>query len=183
MYLVLMIVGVALWAVAHLFKRIAPDARASMGDGGKGAVALVLLVSIILMVIGFRGADVGQVWYPPVWATHLNNLLVLIAIFMMSPAPRKGKLLNSMRHPMLTGFGLWALAHLLVNGDLASVILFCGLLLWAVAEVVAINRAEPRWQPSEFGTYAKDGMFLVASIVLMGVIGYIHSWLGYWPFG
>lgn len=183
MYLTLMILGIALWAGAHLFKRVAPDARAAMGDKGKGLIALALLVSVVLMVIGFRGAQVGQVWVPPVWGTHLNNLLVLIAIFMMSPAPRKGKLLNSMRHPMLTGFGLWAAAHLLVNGDLASIILFGGLLLWAVVEVVAINRAEPGWRPTETGTYAKDGMFLVASVILMGVIGYIHYWLGYWPFG
>jgi uncharacterized membrane protein len=183
MYLILMILGIALWAGAHLFKRIAPDARARMGDGGKGAVALALLASIVLMVIGFRGAEVAQVWYPPVWATHLNNLLVLIAIFMMSHAPRKGKLLNNMRHPMLTGFGLWAVAHLLVNGDLASVILFGGLLIWAIVEVIAINRAEPRWHPTQTGTYAKDGMFLVASVILMGVIGFIHNWLGYWPFG
>lgn len=183
MYLILMILGIALWAGAHLFKRAAPDARANLGDKGKGLIALALLASIVLMVIGFRGADLGQVWFPPVWGTHLNNLLVLIAIFMMSPAPRKGKLLNNMRHPMLTGFGLWAIAHLLVNGDLASVILFGGLLVWAIAEVLIINRAEPRWRPIETGTYAKDGMFLVASVILMGVIGYIHYWLGYWPFG
>lgn len=183
MYMTLMILGVALWAAAHLFKRLAPGARASMGARGKGLVALVLLVSVVLMVIGFRGAPGIYVWGPPVWATHLNNLLILVAIFMMSPAPRKGRLLNNMRHPMLTGFGLWAIAHLLVNGDLASVLMFGGLLLWAVAEVIAINRAEPRWQPTETGTYAKDGIFLVASVLLMGVIGFIHSWLGYWPFG
>lgn len=183
MYLILMILGIALWAGAHLFKRAAPAARANMGDKGRGPIALALLASIVLMVIGFRGAEVGQVWYPPVWTTHVNNLLVLIAIFMMSPAPRKGKLLNNMRHPMLTGFGLWAVAHLLVNGDLASVILFGGLLIWAIVEVVVINRAEPRWHPSQTGTYAKDGMFLVASVILVGVIGYIHFWLGYWPFG
>ena len=183
MYLILMILGIALWAGAHLFKRAAPAARANMGDKGRGPIALALLASIVLMVIGFRGAEVGQVWYPPVWGTHVNNLLVLIAIFMMSPAPRKGKLLNQMRHPMLTGFGLWAIAHLLVNGDLASVILFGGLLIWAIVEVIAINRAEPNWHPTQTGTYAKDGMFLVASVILMGVIGYIHFWLGYWPFG
>ena len=42
----------------------------------------------------------------------------------MSPAGKKGRLLNKLRHPMLGGFKLWAFAHLLVNGDLASVILF-----------------------------------------------------------
>lgn len=183
MYMTILVLGVALWWGAHLFKRVAPDARAKMGDKGKGLVALLVLASIVLMVIGFRGADVTDVWTPPAWTTHLNNLLILIAIFMMSPAPRKGRLLNALRHPMLMGFGLWTVAHLLVNGDLASLILFGGLLTWAVVEVIVINRAEPRWQPTETGTIAKDGMFLVASVILMGAIGFIHNWLGYWPFG
>jgi len=183
MHITIMILGMVLWAGAHLFKRAAPAARADMGDRGKGLIALLLLGSVILMVIGYRGAPGIFVWFPPSWGVHVNNLLVLIALFMMSPAPRKGRLLNNMRHPMLTGFGLWAVAHLLVNGDLVSIILFGGLLLWAVVEVIAINRAEPGWQPTETGTYAKDGMFAVASVVLLAVIGYVHSWLGYWPFG
>ena len=43
------------------------------------------------------------------------------------------------RHPQLTAVKLWALAHLLVNGDSASLLLFGGLLVWAVLEVVIIN--------------------------------------------
>ncbi len=178
----LLIIGVVLWVAAHIFKRIMPDARAKMGDKGKGVIALVLLVSIVLMVLGYRGADVIDVYYPPTWGLHANNLLILIAIFLMSPAPKKGRILGGMRHPMLAGVRAWAVAHLLVNGDMASLILFGGLFLWALIEVPLINRAEPEWSPGEPGSYAKDGMFLVASLVLMVVIGYIHSLVGPWPF-
>jgi len=136
----------------------------------------------VLMVIGYRQAEVIEEWYPPVWLTHANNFLVLIAIFMMSPAPKKGRILNGMRHPMLTGFMAWAFAHLLVNWDLASLILFGGLFIWAAAEVVLINKAEPEWTAPAPGSYAKDGMFLVASLVLMAIIGYIHYWVGPWPY-
>lgn len=183
MYMLVLVVGVSLWWAAHMFKRLAPDARARMGDGGRGMVALAIGVSIVLMVVGYRGAPVIDLWFPPAWLTHVNNLMVLAAIFLMSPAPRKGRLLNGMRHPMLAGFRAWAAAHLLVNGDLASILLFGGLFLWATASVIAINRAEPHWQPDTPGTYAKDALFLGASVVLMGVIGYVHTWLGYWPFG
>ncbi|PIV73596.1 MAG: hypothetical protein COW55_12375 [Rhodobacteraceae bacterium CG17_big_fil_post_rev_8_21_14_2_50_65_11] len=183
MHFTLMILGIALWAGAHLFKRIAPDARAAMGDKGKGLVAVLIVASIVLMVIGYRGILGYPVWLTPTWGVHVNNLLILIAIFMMSPAPRKGRLLNRWRHPMLMGFGLWAAAHLLVNGDLASVVLFGGLFFWALIEMIVINRAEPRWQPDAPGTWAKDVMFLFASVILMGIIGYIHNLLGYWPFG
>ncbi len=179
---VLLILGVALWWAAHLFKRVMPAQRAAMGNGGKGAVALALVAAILLMIFGYRMTDFVYVWAPPSFMVHINNLLVLIAIFMMSPAGKKGRLLNKMRHPRLAGFRAWAFAHLLVNGDLASIILFGGLFLWALAEVVVINRAEPDWTPGEPGTYGKDAMFFVASIVLLGVIGYIHGLVGPSPF-
>lgn len=180
--MLLLILGLALWWGAHLFKRVAPERRAAMGDGGKGAVAGAIAVSIVLMVLGFRMAEIMPVWSPPTFMVHINNLLVLIAIFMMSPAPKRGALLNGMRHPMLTGFILWAVAHLLVNGDVADIVLFGGLLVWAVVEIAVINRAEPAWTAPPKGTLAKDAMFLVASVVLLVVIGYIHSFVGPWPF-
>ncbi|WP_417525427.1 NnrU family protein [Marinovum sp.] len=177
-----LILGLALWALAHFFKRLAPERRAAMGDKGKGVVALVLVLSVVLMVLGYRAAPYVDVWSPPAWARHLNNLMVLVAIFMMSPAPKKGRLLSGMRHPMLMGFGLWALAHLLVNGDVASIVLFGGLLVWAFAEIKVINRAEPNWVAPAPGSYGKDAMFFVASIVLLGMIGYIHGLIGPSPF-
>lgn len=177
-----LILGVLLWSGAHLFKRLAPEARANMGDKGKGLVALALLASVVLMVIGYRAADYIAVYEPPYFLRHLNNLLMLFALYFTSPGPSKGALFYKMRHPMLTGFKIWAAAHLLVNGDLASLILFGGLLAWAAIEVITINKSEPDWQPNEKGTIAKDAMFFVASIVLLGVIGYIHGLIGPSPF-
>ncbi|MCV6585771.1 MAG: NnrU family protein [Marinibacterium sp.] len=179
---ILLIIGVALWWAAHLFKRMMPERRAAMGDKGKGVVALAIVGSIVLMVIGYRATPYVGIWSPPSFFIHINNLLVLIAIFLMSPAAKRGRLLNGMRHPMLAGVRAWAVAHLLVNGDLASIILFGGLFVWALVEVAVINKAEPEWAPGEPGSYGKDAMFLVASLVLMAVIGLTHGWLGYWPF-
>ncbi|MGR3617639.1 MAG: NnrU family protein [Paracoccaceae bacterium] len=175
-------VGVALWWAAHLFKRVAPARRAAMGDKGRGLVALAILASVVLMIIGYRMAPFVPVWTPPTYMVHINNLLVLIGIWAMSPAGTKGKILSGIRHPMLMGFRLWALAHLLVNGDAASLVLFGGLLAWGVAEIKVINAADPDWKPRTDGSIAKDGMFFVASIVLLGVIGYVHGLIGPSPF-
>ncbi|WP_319546145.1 NnrU family protein [Ruegeria conchae] len=179
---VLLILGVALWWAAHLFKRVMPERRAAIGDAGKGVVALAIAVSILLMIFGYRITDFIYVWAPPSFMIHINNLLILIAIYLMSPAGQKGRLLNKMRHPMLGGMKMWAFAHLLVNGDLASIILFGGLLAWAVVEVIVINKSDPDWTPGEPGTYGKDAMFFAGSIVLLGIIGYIHGLVGPWPF-
>ncbi|SMX47272.1 NnrU family protein [Maliponia aquimaris] len=179
----LLILGVALWWAAHFFKRIAPGIREPMGDKGKGPVALALALSVVLMIFGYRMADGAFFWGRSPATVGIMNLLVLAAIYLMSPAAKKGKLLAGMRHPMLTGFALWALAHLLVNGDVPSFVLFGGLALWALAEIVVINRAEPNWTPRTPGPIAKDGIFMAASLVLLVVIGYVHGLLGYPAFG
>lgn len=180
--MIILVLGLALWALAHFFKRLHPERRAALGEKGRGIVALALAVSIVLMVIGYRAAPFIDVWYPPEWARHLNNLMVLFAVYMLSPAPKKGRLLNGMRHPMLLGFSLWAVAHLIVNGDLASVVLFGGLLVWALAEIVVINRAQPQWTPPAPGSWGKDAMFFGVSILLVIVIGLIHGLIGPSPF-
>jgi uncharacterized membrane protein len=179
----ILILGVALWAGAHLFKRLAPARRAALGDKGRGPVALLLLVSVVLMVVGYRGAEPVQVWYPPAFLTHVNNLLVLLAFYLFAASGMKTWIATRIRHPQLTGFKAWAVGHLLVNGDLASVILFGGLLAWAVASVVLINRAQPSWTPPQSQGAAKEAMAAVGTVVLFGVVALIHTWLGYYPFG
>ncbi len=183
MSLTLLLAGLALWAGAHFFKRIAPDLRAGMGMGGKGIVALALVGSIFLMARGYGGMDSITVWSPPSFLTGINNLLVLIALYLFGAGSAKASLTRNMRHPMLAGMKTWAIAHLLVNGDLASIILFGGLLAWAVVEVIVINRSEPEWSPREGTSRAGDIKALVIAVILMGVIGYIHGWIGPSPFG
>lgn len=181
--MLILILGVALWWAAHLFKRIAPARRASMGDGGKGLVAAALGVSILLMIFGYRMADGAYFWGRHPATVGINNLLMIAALYFLSPGPRKGAIFYRMRHPMLTGFALWTLAHLLVNGDVPSFVLFGGLGVWALVEMAVINRAEPAWTPPAKGSIAKDAMFAAISVGLLVVIGLIHTWLGYPAFG
>ncbi|SHI98180.1 NnrU protein [Shimia gijangensis] len=175
----LLVLGVVLWIAAHFYKRLMPTARASMGDKGKGLIALLILVSVVLMVIGYRGADYVDVYNPPAWGIHANNLLMLIAIILLGLGNSKSRFRGAMRHPMLAGVRAWAFGHLLVNGDLASVILFGGLFLWAFVQVPLINRAEPEWTKPEPGTLVGDIRLLVIAGVLLVVIAFVHNWLGY----
>ncbi|CUH77982.1 NnrU family protein [Tropicibacter naphthalenivorans] len=179
----ILILGVALWWAAHLFKRLAPSARAGLGAKGKGIVAIVLAVSVVLMIVGYRGAEGAFFWGRHPATVGINNLIMIFALYLTSPGPSKGALLYKMRHPMLIGFLLWTVAHLLVNGDVPSFVLFGGLGLWAIVEILVINRAEPDWTPPAKGPIKKDIIFMVASLVLLAVIGGIHTWLGYPTFG
>jgi hypothetical protein len=58
----ILILGVLLWSGAHLFKRLAPTLRESMGTRGKGLVALAVLVSVVLMVLGYQQAETTHLW-------------------------------------------------------------------------------------------------------------------------
>ena len=78
---------------------------------------------------------------------------------------------------MLSGVVLWSAAHLLVNGDLPSVILFGGLGSWALLEMAVINRAEGPWQRPPRGSFASDGKVLLVAAVLYAAIVGIHYWL------
>lgn len=177
-----LILGLFLWFAAHFFKRVAPDMRARLGDPAKGGVAVVLVVSVVLMVIGYKQTFIGDLWYPPAFLIHLNNLLMLLAFYLFAASGAKSKVATKMRHPQLTAFKTWAVAHLLVNGDWASVILFGGLLIWAVAEVIVINRALPEWEPPEWKGPSAEIKAVAFGLVAFAVVSGIHIWTGYWPF-
>lgn len=176
------IIGLLLWSGAHLFKRLAPKARRGMGDAAKGMVAAAALVAIVLMVIGYRMADPVFLWAGPDWLVHVNNLLMVVAVLLLGLGRSKSRLNGVLRHPMLTGVLLWAVAHLLVNGDTPSLVLFGGLGLWAVAEMVLINRAEPKWKKPPPGNAMGDLRLVGISAVVFVVIVLLHMWLGPRPF-
>jgi uncharacterized membrane protein len=179
----LIVLGLALWWAAHLWKRLAPKSRARLGDPGKGLVAAGVIAAVVLMVIGYRGVEHIDLWYPPVFLTHVNNLLMLFAVYLYAASGMKTRITTAIRHPQLTAVKTWAVAHLLVNGDLASVILFGGILAWAVIEVILINRAVPRGPLPEPAPLGKEIGAVVGAVVVTGAIGWVHNWLGVWPFG
>ncbi|MDM7932944.1 NnrU family protein [Tabrizicola sp.] len=179
----LIVLGLALWWAAHLFKRLAPARRAAMGDAGKGLVTVGILAGVILMVIGYRGHEAPDLWYPPAFLTHVNNLLMLLAFYLYAASGMKTRITRVIRHPQLTAVKTWAVAHLLVNGDLASVVLFGGLLAWAVVEVIVINRAEPRPAAPEPAAMGKEIGAVVGAVVVFGAVAWAHNWLGVWPYG
>ncbi len=181
--MLVLILGLALWTAAHLYKRFAPESRARLGDRGKGLVAAALVVSVVLMVLGYRAAPYVAVWTPPAFLTHVNNLLMLLAFYLYAASGMKTAITRRIRHPQLTAVKTWAVAHLLVNGDLASILLFGGMLAWAVVEVIAINRAEPVWTPPPPAPVSKEVMAVVGAVVVVGIVGAIHIWLGVNPFG
>ncbi len=182
--MLLLILGLILWTGAHWFKRLAPDARTALGNPGKGIVALLVVASLVLMIIGYRGADFIVVWTPPSFLTHINNAAMLLAFWVYGSSAAKGAKAwpaYKTRHPQLLAVKIWAAAHLLVNGDLASILLFGGILAWAVGSVILINRAEPDWTPPAPAGRPTYIRLTVITLVLFVIVLLIHLWLGVSP--
>ncbi|WP_163849021.1 NnrU family protein [Pseudooceanicola aestuarii] len=178
----LIALGLVLWTWPHLMNSLTPGLRTRLGDGrAKPLIALSALLGIVLMVIGYRGADAGFVYAPPVWGQHLNNLLMVIAVVFLGAAHSKSRLRALIRHPMLTGVAIWAVAHLLVRGDAASVLLWGGMLAWTLISRTATNRRAHDYVPFAGGSLTGDIRLAVISAVVFAVIVAIHAWLGPMP--
>lgn len=181
-----LIAGVLLWVLAHLFKRLAPGPRAKLGDAGKGVVAVALVASVVMMVYGYRHADGAFFWGRSAPLVGINNLLMVVAFYIYAVGGPKGPRVwigTKLRHPQLTGFSIWAFAHLLVNGDVPSIILFGGLLVWAQVEILLINAQDGPWTPPPRAALIKEVIYIVAAVVVVVVIMLIHNWFGVQPWG
>jgi uncharacterized membrane protein len=80
-------------------------------------------------------------WLPPVWTSHLNIAVQLAAFIILFAAyTPTGYIKKTLKHPMLVGIKLWALGHLLANGELNSILLFASFLAYAVIDRVALKK-------------------------------------------
>jgi uncharacterized membrane protein len=167
-----LIIGLVLFLGVHSVRIAAPGWRdrriATMGEGPwKGFYSLVSIVGFVLLVWGYSLArqEAPILYEPPVWMKHVTALLMILAFVSLAIyAAPAGRLKPMLKHPMLVAVKIWALAHLLANGDLASVLLFGTFLVWAVFDrISAKRRAAPL--PAA-GPVLNDGIAVVAGLVV-----------------
>ncbi len=183
----MLIAGVLLWSVMHLMKSVTPGVRASiqgaLGEGPhKGMVALLILASMALMIFGWRSATPEYVYDAPLWGRHLTMTLMILAIYLIAVAQGKSRVRQWIRHPMLTGVLLWAIGHLVANGDSRSVVLFGGLGLWALISIFTVSRNEGAWvKPDEVAPLWREGLTIVIVAVLYGILFWAHPYIAGMP--
>jgi uncharacterized membrane protein len=110
----------------------------------RGLYSVLSLAGIALIVWGFssyRQHGWIQLWTPPAGMRHLTITLMWFAFVALgSMHQRPAKIAGWLRHPMLAGIKIWALAHLLANGDTGGMLLFGSFLAWAVIDRIALKR-------------------------------------------
>ena len=175
--------GLLLWVLVHIWKSVAPDHRASFGDKGKIIIIVGSVIAIFLMVIGYRGAEGMVFWNRNAGMTALNNVLMVFAFYLFAASGAKTRITMYFRHPQFASVIVWAVAHLLVNGDTSSLLLFGGMALWAAMEIVLINSIQVPRMPYQAVPVKKEITAVIATIVVVAVAAGIHTALGYNPFG
>lgn len=179
-----MVAGLALWVVVHLFPSVAKNARqavmARIGNGPyQGVFALLIITSLVLIVFGWRNAVPEIIYLPPPVLRTPAMLLVVIAfiLFVASNFPRT-RIKRFLRHPQLSGVLLWAIAHLMANGDSRSLLLFGTLGAWAIVEMILINRRDGAWQkPAEVMPVMLEFVIPAIGLVLAVLVVKFHYYI------
>lgn len=184
----LLVIGVLLWSCVHLYPSVFPQRREAviekLGSKYKGIFAACILFSIFLIVMGWKATIPEPVYNPPTWGRHLHMVTMIIAIALLGAGSPKGvsRIKQYIRHPMLAGVLVWGVGHLLANGDIRSLILFGGLTLWSVINMITINRRDGHWQkPTEIASIKREGILVVATIVVYLVLFATHRFYAGMP--
>jgi uncharacterized membrane protein len=140
--------GIAVFLGAHVLTTFRETRTGLIERAGFGpyriAFSLASIVGFILIVWGFsvyRSGGLIQIWDPPVWTRHIAITLMwfaFVALAAMNPVP--SRIRGWLRHPMLVAIKIWALAHLLANGDAGGMLLFGSFLAFAVYDRIAVKR-------------------------------------------
>lgn len=186
----MLVLGLLLFLGIHSVSIVAGGLRNRMAArsefGWKALYSVVALVGFYFIVRGYAAARMEPVvlYLPPVWLRHVAALL-LLPVFILFFAPYfPGRIKTVTRHPQLIAVKLWAVAHLLVNGTLADVVLFGSLLAWAVADRISMKHRPTRPVAGAPATAINDVLLVVIGIAAYALmVTWLHkAWFGVAPF-
>lgn len=177
--MVIMLLGLVVVLGIHSVPSL-PDLRgrliARLGEGPyKGLFALAALAGLLLTAYGYglwRAQGPALVWDPPAFLRHLTLGLMLIASIAAVAAYVPSHIRAWLKHPLLAAVKTWAFAHLLVNGDIASMVLFGSVLAWAVYDRISLKRRGGPLPVAPQG-WVGDGIAVVAGLALYLALAYL----------
>jgi uncharacterized membrane protein len=182
--LLVLILGLILFLGVHTLttqRKLRAQVIAATGEAGyKIGYTLASFVGLALIIWGFgvyRATGWINVWNPPTALRHIAVALMLPAVIMVVASYIRGRIYTTLKHPMLAGIKLWAVAHLLANGDLGSILLFGSFLAWAVFDRISLkHRTDAGAPPIPVGGPGND---LIA--IAVGIVAYLALAFAFHP--
>ncbi|SFV34762.1 NnrU family protein [Hyphomicrobium facile] len=187
--MMVLIVGLILFLGVHLIPtqpELRDGLKERIGEGPyKILFSLLSLVGIVVIVLGFHKLQLHPgknplLWEPPVWTRHLAVALMLPAMILLVASLIPSRIRTATRHPMLIAIKIWALAHLLANGDLASLLLFGSFLAFAVYDRISVKKRGARGPlgAASPSSALNDVLVIVIGLALYAWILLVgHQWL------
>ena len=181
MGLAILIIGLVIFIGAHVFVAQRGARAAAVERIGewpyKGLFSLVSLVGLVVICVGFseyRATGWIDVWYPPRWTRHVAVAFMWPAFICLAAAYFPGGIKRTLKHPMLVSIKIWAVVHLIANGDLGSIILFGSFLAWAVYDRISLNRrSDPGAPPIPLGGRRNDMIAIAIGTILYFAFGLV----------
>ncbi|MES9878706.1 MAG: NnrU family protein [Candidatus Sedimenticola sp. PURPLELP] len=180
----LIVIGLVFWIGVHLFPSLMPATRsrliARFGEMPyQGLFALLILFGLACIVFGWRGSEATEIYTPPEAATAPALLLIMLGFILIVAANFPStRVKRWLRHPQLSGVLLWAVAHLLLNGDNRSVVVFGALAAWTLVSMITINRREGEWEkPEKIMPMATEVTVPVTGVIVMLLFAWLHPYL------
>lgn len=176
-----LVLGVILWSVVHFIPTIGNSLKSrlveAVGENGyKIGFSLLVVLSIVLMVVGWRSAEPSLIYSPAEWTRSAAAVLMIVSFILFGAAQHPTRIKRFIRHPQLTGLMIWSVAHLLSNGDSRSVVLFGGLGLWALLEVPLINARDGKWVKPDSPSIGIELRGLAISLAIFAVALVLHPY-------
>jgi len=183
--MLVLILGIAVFVGVHVFASFRDRRAALIGRYGlkayKLVYSLIAATGLALIILGFsryRAGGMIQIWSPPTWTRHIAMPLVWFAfIALASRRAPPSRIRGWLRHPTLVAVKSWALAHLLVNGDLGGMILFGSLLGWAVYDRIAVKKRGDMGAPRLDAFTRGDVIAVGAGTAIYALMLFLHPWL------
>jgi uncharacterized membrane protein len=174
--MILLGLGVVLFALCHLTLAVprANDAlRRRFGKFYGPGFGLLSLLPLVLIILGWRMSPFVPVYDPPSWGRIATFLLVLVAFVCLGIFLFRGSFRQRLRFPLAFAVVFWSLGHFLANGDAASIVLFGGMLVYALAHL-ALGLANGI-RPSPVVRQGHDVVSIVIGIAFYGVVAQLHA--------
>ncbi|MBL4836235.1 MAG: NnrU family protein [Kordiimonadaceae bacterium] len=175
-----LILGLMLFSVLHLIPFFAPNIRAATiekfgPNPYKGLFALATIGSFYLLVMGWQAAELIEVYAPPAWARHATPLFALVGIILFIASNAPTNIRRTLRHPQLVGVSIWAIGHLLSNGESRSLVLFGGMFAYCMVAIWGSNKRDGNWVKPAIVPRSRDIITLVIGVAATAAAFYFHE--------
>ena len=184
--MLLLILGLLLWSLVHFIPSVGIAFKTSIihrfGQKAYKAVFSLLIASaLVLIVVGWRTTTPTFLYALPGFIKPISLLLIVIAFILFGASKYPTRIKRYIRHPQLTAVIVWSFAHLLLNGDSRSVVLFGGLGIWAVLEIIFINKREGQWIKPEAPEWKREIRGALISLTVLVVAILLHPYFAGMP--